>query len=454
MSNEETTPKGKILVIDDDSSICRILARCLGRQGHHVETATRSSEGLQLAMQERFPVMMVDLNLGDGNGLELVRKLARHRPDTRFILMTGGHEEDVRRASSAQESICGVLSKPWSAEQLQTLLDRAFAPSEAPVQAEKESPYILVAERQRGSLALGELLGQGEIEVGCVNSFTEAMDVLEERRPVAMVCDVALQGSQDPELVARIRAIAPYVPLVAIGLDDDAQALACLRVGADEYLGRTEVGQRTLTRAIQMACARKMREAKLLQMAHTDPLTGLANRLCFQDRMRQAIVRAQRQRSNVGVLFVDLDDFKAVNDGLGHDVGDGLLSHVGACLRAAVRRPDTVARLGGDEFAILLDGVEAEQASQIARRVLKNLSRPVLIQGRCIQAGGSIGVAVSGGLGETPESLLKAADEAMYSAKRSGRGLFRCSVRRGAQEAAARSSMARRRTAKLDPKAA
>ena len=161
--------------------------------------------------------------------------------------------------------------------------------------------------------------------------------------------------------------------------------------------------------------ARKRFEQQLRHRAFHDELTGLANRALFYDRTEHAL---NRRDAEVGVLFVDLDDFKPVNDRLGHAAGDQLLQLVAKRLVACVRSADTVARLGGDEFGILLEGVDAVEA---AERVLAALETRFDLPSEALRVSASVGVAVAREGVRDVEELLRAADRAMYEAKRGGK---------------------------------
>lgn len=168
---------------------------------------------------------------------------------------------------------------------------------------------------------------------------------------------------------------------------------------------------------------RKALEAKLLHQAFYDGLTGLANRALFRDRVEHALARTQRERSEVAVVFLDLDNFKSVNDTLGHAAGDALLRIVATRLLNATRGCDTVARLGGDEFAVVLEHVRTEtDAIIVAERIINSLNTPIELEsGNAVRANASIGIARADGA-ETVEELLRNADVAMYAAKSGTRG--------------------------------
>jgi diguanylate cyclase (GGDEF)-like protein len=183
---------------------------------------------------------------------------------------------------------------------------------------------------------------------------------------------------------------------------------------------------------------RRQAEEQIVRLAYYDHLTELPNRMLFHDRLAQALARAQRSRSMVAVLFHDLDQFKLINDTLGHSVGDALLKAVAARLVHLLRRTDsvgrvegaeadlTLARLGGDEFVVLIEGVRgADDAATVATRVLDAFSQPFAVGAREIFVTPSIGIALSPHDGESAEELIKNADAAMYFAKEQGRNTFR-----------------------------
>jgi diguanylate cyclase (GGDEF)-like protein/PAS domain S-box-containing protein len=184
---------------------------------------------------------------------------------------------------------------------------------------------------------------------------------------------------------------------------------------------------------------RRELEEQLAHQAFHDPLTSLANRALFLDRVTHALERSKRTFARVGVLFVDLDDFKTVNDSLGHAAGDELLVGVGLRLREAVRDADAVARLGGDEFAVLLEDVDAGSAEAVASRLLASLEAPVVVEGTELFPRASIGIAL-GAPGTLASSLLREADAAMYDAKSAGKSrysTFRPELHQAANEALA-----------------
>jgi len=167
----------------------------------------------------------------------------------------------------------------------------------------------------------------------------------------------------------------------------------------------------------------KLAEGRIQNIAHHDSLTGLPNRLLFDDRLNQALTLAKRDSRQFALLYLDLDKFKLVNDTLGHSAGDELLKSVAARIRRQVRESDTVARVGGDEFTVILpDLAKPEQAETVARKIIAAVAAPFQLGPRkqSVEIGSSIGIAVYPQDAGDAQALIKAADAAMYSAKQTG----------------------------------
>ena len=167
---------------------------------------------------------------------------------------------------------------------------------------------------------------------------------------------------------------------------------------------------------------RKTYTAALQRLAFHDSLTGLPNRSLFYDRLQHAILFAQRNKTTLALLILDLNHFKEINDTLGHHYGDLLLREIGPCLRRALRESDTVARLGGDEFAVLLPEVDLQGAVRTAQSILKALSAPFMVERETLTVGASIGIALFPLHGSNIKILMQHSDRAMYTAKHAGKG--------------------------------
>ncbi len=249
-------------------------------------------------------------------------------------------------------------------------------------------------------------------------------------------------GVSSPQIVGR--KVGDFAPaehqetgarllheIMSPGVDRSAGELRLARRDGTELWGAVTISRAIGARDVKYIAMvedvseRKVLEAKLLQQAFYDSLTGLANRSLFRDRVEHALARGQRERAAVAVLFLDLDHFKHVNDTLGHAAGDQLLQVVAGRLLNATRGADTVARLGGDEFAVLLENATTEaEASVVADRITNALRAPVPFGGNNnVRVSSSIGIARAEDV-ETVDDLLRNADVAMYAAKAASRGSF------------------------------
>ncbi|HEY7295505.1 MAG TPA: diguanylate cyclase, partial [Dehalococcoidia bacterium] len=241
-----------------------------------------------------------------------------------------------------------------------------------------------------------------------------AVPVGDEEGPLAaqLAAPIVLQARVLGVLGLRMAQLGPF----------DATDAGLLMRFADAVALALDYARRFETARLEAATARHA-EQTIRHLALHDALTGLPNRILFQDRLQQAIRTAERICQPFTLLFIDLDRFKAVNDTHGHQCGDRLLERVGARLCEALRDSDTVARLGGDEFAVLLPAAGAEAASTLAQKALEQLAEPFLLDGRRIEVGASVGIAVYPEHGADAEMLIRRADTAMYVAKHRGGGI-------------------------------
>lgn len=258
-------------------------------------------------------------------------------------------------------------------------------------------------------------------------SVNAALERLAEESFDVVLLELHLAGSElagGDELagLAQLKDAAPLLPVVLLCTHAERFAAEeAIRRGAEDVV---EEGDRTgevLARSILYAKEKVNSAAQLLFLSRHDPLTGLANRAAFRERVSQALARSDRSQTPGALLLIDLDCFKSINDTRGPDVGDHLLKHVADQLRSFVRSYDVVARLGGDEFAILMEEMqEARDAGQLAERILEAVAAPFVVGDVEVFTTASIGAVIFPFDGNEPASLLRNADFALYRAKQDG----------------------------------
>jgi diguanylate cyclase (GGDEF)-like protein len=226
-----------------------------------------------------------------------------------------------------------------------------------------------------------------------------------------------------PHFTDLAQAIAACRPCIVFNLtgDENVTDFAVAELGSSNVIGGFQARflWKTITRL-------KQTNEQILKLAQHDALTGLPNRTLFCDRLDQAITRASRNKESFAVLFIDLDDFKIVNDTLGHDAGDALMCESAKRITACVRKSDTVARMGGDEFTVIISNARTQASvERVAKKMIANLSSPFDLNGNVCSISASIGIAFYPDHGETAAQLVKVADDAMYAAKNSGKNCYR-----------------------------
>jgi diguanylate cyclase (GGDEF)-like protein/PAS domain S-box-containing protein len=373
---------------------------------------------------------VLDLNLSDSQGLETFNQLFEVAPDLPILILSEAGTEEIARQAVHLGAYDYLINEQADGYRLRrtvrTMIDR----------------HALEAVRVENELATTtlNLIGEGILRtdadgnVTYLNRFAEKMtgwSRAEARgRPFADVLRLIdnISGASLDDAVA----IALQADKTASGMTSSINCTLVRRDGEEFGIESrvaiihdqdgNAVGAVVAFRDVSAA---RVASLEMSRVAQHDVLTNLPNRALFNDRLSQAISLAERQSKQLAVLFVDLDQFKRINDSLGHSVGDRLLRSVARRLVACVRRTDTVSRLGGDEFLILLSQIEhSEDAAITARKILRAVAAPHVIDSKSLDVNVSIGGSTYPADAQNAETLVSYADVAMYEAKQQGRNSY------------------------------
>ncbi|OWW18459.1 diguanylate cyclase [Noviherbaspirillum denitrificans] len=424
-------PANTVLVITGEAADANLIRASLAaaRDGPFATEWTPDlSTGLSRLRTGGVDIVLVNLFLPDSSGAETFDALFSLVPSTPIMVLCD-EENEPAAIETVQRGAQGYLSKGFFPNALIPQALRSII-------QRKKVEEALYLEKERARVTL-ECIGDGVLstDVSCkvtyLNMQAERMTgwAREEARgrPIAEVLKLIDGETREPArnpvelVIANGKNMALYARSVLVRRDgleipvEDSAAPIFDMAGA---ITGAVVTFRDVSETRAMA-------DRMAHLAEHDYLTGLPNRLLFNDRLAQATAYAKRHQTKVAVLFLDLDNFKHINDSLGHTIGDRLLESVSKRLVAQVRQSDTVSRLGGDEFVIMiLEESHTEHANIAAEKVLRALAEPHVISGHELHITTSIGISVYPSDGEDVETLIKNADTAMYHAKRNGRNDF------------------------------
>ena len=432
------TEKELVLVIDDDVGIRDLARHVLTAQGFLMISAESGAAGIRLFREQKPDIVMLDVMMVEQNGFDVCMDLRRlpEGKHTPILMITSLDDvESIDRAYQAGAT--DFVTKPFNWPLLCHRLRYMLRASRAMSDLNKSRETLADAQRLAGLSSWEwdlesnvvywskEIYARFGIPEDAVNSNSDSFWNLihpDDR-------DVVKEA-----FVAAIKAEKPYNQDYRIVLPNGATQIIHVQ-------GRTEYDRdgRALRMhgTIQDITERKRTEEQIRHLAFYDSLTSLPNRMLFKEQLNQALQSARREDRYVAILFLDLDNFKRVNDTLGHTIGDLLLQDVGSRLAQCIRAEDsvarnpsgqvnlTVARLGGDEFTVLLGRIaNTQDAAKVAQRILDSLAEPVVVDGHELFVSTSIGIAVFPFDGQETETLIKNADAAMYHAKSNGRSRY------------------------------
>ena len=421
-----------LLIAADADEAARVLGELgsVTEESFEVQWVTELSRGIERLRDGGVSAAVLDLNLSDSQGLETFNQLFEAAPDLPILILSEAGTEEIARQAVHLGAYDYLINEQADGYRLRrtvrTMIDR----------------HALEAVRVENELATTtlNLIGEGILRtdadgnVTYLNRFAEKVtgwSRAEARgRPFADVLRLIdnISGASLDDAVA----IALQADKTASGMTSSINCTLVRRDGEEFGIESrvaiihdqdgNAVGAVVAFRDVSAA---RIASLEMSRVAQHDVLTNLPNRALFNDRLSQAISLAERQSKQLAVLFVDLDQFKRINDSLGHSVGDRLLRSVARRLVACVRRTDTVSRLGGDEFLILLSQIEhSEDAAITARKILRAVAAPHVIDSKSLDVNVSIGGSTYPADAQNAETLVSYADVAMYEAKQQGRNSY------------------------------
>ena len=425
MNQESIT---RLLLVEDNPGDARLLREMFNEQGSHrtkLSHVGAMSEAEKHLAEHEVDIILLDLGLPDAQGLEAVRRARSAAPHVALVVLTGLDDESlaaqVMQEGAQDHLIKGQIDARGLRRALRYAIERKVM---------EEALYI---EKERAQVTL-DSIGDAVVctdfagNISFLNLVAEKMTgwTREEAAglPIAKVFRILDAGNRqtvtNPMDIAVGQNRTVHLPANCILVRRDG-----FEIPIEDSVAPIHDREGHATGAVIVFRDVSAARATAVQMTHSaqhDFLTGLPNRMLFNDRVSQAISSAPRHLKKVAVLFLDLDGFKHINDSLGHPTGDKLLQSVAKRLVECVRGSDTVSRQGGDEFVVLLSEVEhSADAAVTARRMLRAVAEPHSVDQHELHITTSIGLSVYADDGLDAETLIKNADTAMYQAKENGR---------------------------------
>jgi diguanylate cyclase (GGDEF)-like protein/PAS domain S-box-containing protein len=405
-----------LLLVDDEEAVLHSLVRLFRNHGYQLLTAGSGAEALRLLENNEVQVILSDQRMPEMTGVEMLTVVRERYPEIIRMVLSG--YSDISAISDAvnKGNIYKFLFKPWDNELLLENIRDAFERFDLSLKGEQFSRIyentvegIIITDQntviQAVNPAFSSITGYAPHEVIGKKPALLKSGSHDQAFYQGMWATLGEQGKWTGEIWNKRKNGEIYPEWLNITVVRDAQG----RVS--QYVALfSDITQH------------KRSEELLRHQAYHDALTNLPNRLLFGENLELALSQAQRANHGVAVMLMDLDHFKYVNDTFGHDYGDRLLVMVAQRLRSVIRKGDTLARMGGDEFTLLLPALrEPAEAARVAEKIFKELSTPFTIEKNDFTVTASIGVSAYPQDGDSPETLLKNADSAMYQAKEEGR---------------------------------
>ena len=439
-----------VLLVEDDEDDYALVQELVAEiQDLDVDLlrAVNYDTALKALLEANVQACLVDFRIGGASGVDFVRKLKGIGCNLPMIVLTGADDSDVDQQALAAGAANFLDKSGLDAERLGRVLRYACCPPNCPdkavlslspvgqpsapdVQNQQQDMRVLLIEDDEDDYfltreLLADIFGR-HLKIEWIASWQPALErALEGEHDVAIV-DYRLGARNGLELVREAVHLGCGMPFIVLTGEGNREIdLEAMRAGATDYLVKGEITAPLLERSIRYAIERRKAERHLAELAQIDQLTGLANRYRFREFLDRSISIADRHKTHVGLMLIDLNRFKAVNDTYGHAAGDMLLREIASRLKRCIRPSDLVARLGGDEFTIVITDVEDKTTlTDTAERILAEVRKPVNIGSCEVDVGASIGIAHYPSDADCADSIIVSADTAMYAGKGQRAGSF------------------------------
>ena len=444
---------GRILVVDDIEANVRLLQAKLQAEYYHVLTASDGATALAIAAEERPDLLLLDVMMPGMDGFEVCRRLkddseTRHIPIVLVTALDGRADRITGLEAGADEFLTKPIDDVMLFARVRSLTRLKLVIDELRQrEASGRRIGVIAGAASRLGGAGGRVLIVDDQERQAQRMFSELAiehrPVLESdpekahltaRGPVDLIIVNTMARSFDGlRFAAQIRSDESTRHLPILGVidpDDRPRLVKALEIGLNDVLTRPIDPQELSARVKSQVRGKRYTDFlrnnldHSLELAVTDQLTGLHNRRYMTGQLGALVTRAARGGDPVSALMIDIDHFKKINDGFGHDIGDEVLREFAVRLASNVRAIDLPCRYGGEEFVVIMPGTRLEDAEKIAERIRRHVAgSPFRVSGgaESLTVTISIGVAATAGEGDHAEALLKRADEAMYTAKSTGR---------------------------------
>ncbi|MEH6346599.1 MAG: EAL domain-containing protein [Bermanella sp.] len=436
----------KVLIVDDNQANRFTLETLLESLRVSTFQANSGDEALKQVLQHDFAVILLDAEIPGMDGYETAKLIHdnKHYKDVPIVMVTARDNSKEQYLKAYEAGAVDFITKP-----IEPIILINKVKQFVDLHVQRRTAQRLQLEYEQASARMQALLnsaGEGILGIDLCGNITfanpKAAQILQIEQDLLL--DKNLHDFLDSQHQESVTVFSDKKFEHSEGRSDISELLK-LKTHSDikkerwltatgssfyvefsyeltrDHMGKSSGG----VLMFQNVSERREIEKRLIRLANFDPLTNLANRAYFHDAMGRAIARCKRSHNILGLLFLDLDHFKHINDSLGHDAGDMLLQFVGERISESVRAGDLTARLGGDEFAVILHDLNSiTAAAHIAEKIISSITKPVDLQGNRITASISIGIAIFDENTMALDELTKAADTAMYAAKHEGRNNF------------------------------